>query len=164
MIAGVVFASPFVILGLAAMRRDVAALRGMCPAEGPVALAVTQLCDELDAHLACEERYLFPYVVALEQTHDLPVALFDTVYEPCQMLLREHESADHDLDALRALTDDYRPPPDADAATRELYTALADYDRALVRHMHLEGNVLFPRAQRLEDRVRAARDRQRRRR
>lgn len=145
-------------------RRDVAALRAICPAAGPVARAIAQLCDELDAHLAFEERYLFPYVVALEQTNALPIALFDTVYEPCQMLLREHESADHGLDALRALTDDYRPPPDADVATRDLYATLADYDRALVRHMHLEGNVLFPRAQRLEDRVRAAYDRQRRRR
>jgi len=136
-------------------RRDVAVLRKLCPADGALARAVTQLCDELDAHLAFEERHLFPYVVSLEDTGEAPPALFDTVVEPCRMLLREHEAADHELEAIRALTGNYRTPAGADDATRALYAALADYDKELVLHMHIEGNVLFPRAQQLEAKARA---------
>jgi len=136
-------------------RRDVAVLRKLCPAEGPLAVAVAHLCDEVDAHLAFEERHMFPYVVGLEQSGEAPLALFDTVVEPCQMLLREHEAADHTLDTLRALTNGYKVPDGADEGTAALYRALAAYDKALVLHMHLEGNVLFPRAQQLEAKTRA---------
>lgn len=131
-------------------RADVAAIRALCPAGGPLAAAVTRLCDELEPHLNFEERHLFPYVVAMESTCRAPVALFDSVLDPCRMLLREHEASDHQLDELRELTDRYTPPADADERTVALYRALAAYDRALVMHMHVEGNALFPRAQQLE--------------
>lgn len=137
-------------------RDDVATLRALCPAEGPLADAVRHLCDELDPHLRFEERHLFPYVLAMEDTGRVPPALFDAVHEPCRMLLREHEASDHALDALRALTGGYRPPEGADEVTAKLYAALGDYDRALVRHMHIEGNALFPRARRLEEKLRAS--------
>jgi len=143
-------------------RRDVEALRALAPPEGELARAVRSLCDEVGAHLAFEERHLFPYVVGLERTGEAPLALFDTVVEPCQMLLREHEAADHALDTLRALTGGYRTPDGADDATAALYRALAAYDKALVLHMHLEGNVLFPRAQQLEAKARAMARRARR--
>ena len=93
-------------------------------------------------------------MVALEETGEVPLALFDTVLEPCRMLLREHEAADHALEAIRRLTGSYAPSPAADAPTRALYAALAAYDQALVMHMHIEGNVLFPRAQQLEAKAR----------
>lgn len=137
-------------------RRDTAALRAMCPAEGALGEAVRRVCDELEPHLAFEERYLFPYVLAMEESGQVPAALFDTVAEPCRMLLRDHETSDHHLDALRALTEGYQAPAGADEATATLYRTLADYDRALVRHMHIEGNALFPRARRLEEKLRAA--------
>ncbi len=137
-------------------RRDVAELRALAPADSALGRAVLALCDELEPHLAFEERHVFPYVVGIERTGEVPLALFDTVVEPCQMLLREHEASDHTLDTLRALTDGYQAPAGADAATVALYRALAAYDRDLVLHMHLEGNVLFPRAQQLEAKTRAA--------
>ncbi len=143
-------------------RRDAEALRERLDALPPDALdratreELTRLVDELAPHLAYEERYVFPYVVALERTGEAPVALFESLADPFQMLLREHEHADHGLEALRALTAQYTPAPDAPEALRALYAALAAYDAALVRHMHLEGNVLFPRAERLESKTRRA--------
>lgn len=136
-------------------RRDIAAIRALCPATGALGESVRRLCDELEPHLAFEERHLFPYVLAMEETGLLPPALFDSVHEPCRMLLRDHEASDHHLDELRRLTDNYRPPEGADARAVALYRALADYDRALVRHMHVEGNALFLRARRLEEKLRA---------
>jgi regulator of cell morphogenesis and NO signaling len=144
-------------------RADVSALRALMPAEGALAEAVGRLCDELEPHLAFEERYLFPYVKTLDETGRVPPALFDTVLEPCRMLLREHEASDHVLDTLRALTQGYRAPDGADASTVALYRLLADYDRALVLHMHIEGNALFPRAQQLEAKFRASTPRRSRR-
>lgn len=137
-------------------RRDVAALRALCPAEGPLVDAVRRLCDEVEPHLLFEERHLFPYVLAMEDTGRVPPALFEAVHEPCRMLLREHEASDHKLDELRALTGGYRAPDGAEASTAALYAALGDYDRALVRHMHIEGNALFPRARKLEEKLRAS--------
>lgn len=146
-----------------ATRREIDALRGALSSPPPLAAALAALDDELTRHMLFEERHLFPYVVALERTMALPPALFASVAEPCEMLLRDHESTDHSLDALRAITDRYTPPAGADDALREGYARLAEFDRALVRHMHIEGNVLFPRAQRLEEKLRSSAPRARRR-
>jgi regulator of cell morphogenesis and NO signaling len=77
------------------------------------------------------------------------------VADPCRTLLREHEATDHTLEVIRSLTNDYRAPAESTEETLALYRALADYDRALVHHMHLEGNVLFPRARQLETKTRS---------
>lgn len=139
-------------------RRGVDALRKRARELGdddaPLARAILTLCDELGAHLDFEERHVFPYIVELEQTGEAPPALFDSIAEPARMLVHEHEASDRVLDTLRTLTHGYEAPTGASDATRTLYAALAEYDKALVRHMHLEGNVLLPRAQQLEVKTR----------
>jgi iron-sulfur cluster repair protein YtfE (RIC family) len=79
------------------------------------------------------------------------------------MLLREHEAGRprRSTGCARSPTG-YRAPAGADDGHRgELYAALGDYDRALVRHMHVEGNALFPRARKLEEKLRAGQTRPR---
>ncbi|AKF10772.1 DUF542 domain-containing protein [Sandaracinus amylolyticus] len=146
---------------LVALARDAVAVDGASDARLAkiVALLETHF-GELLPHLAFEERHVFPYVVALERAGldgtPPPAALFATITEPIAEMIHEHETADHQLHDLRALAHDYVAPPTASDATRALYAALAEHERELVRHMHLEGNVLFPRAERLEQKVRAA--------
>ena len=119
-----------------------------------VVAALEALFAELLPHLDFEERHVFPYVVAMERAsrdeRPPPVALFETLAVPVADMTREHERTDHHLDALVACTNGYRPAPEDDDAVRALFAALAAHHEGLVRHMHLEGNVLFPRAERLE--------------
>ncbi|UJR85826.1 DUF542 domain-containing protein [Sandaracinus amylolyticus] len=146
---------------LVALARDAVATDGARdPALAEIVALLETLYAELLPHLAFEERHVFPYVVALERAgHDgatPPAALFATIAEPIAEMIHEHEAADHQLHDLRDLAHDYVASEGASAATRALYAALAEQERELVRHMHLEGNVLFPRAERLEQKVRAA--------
>jgi regulator of cell morphogenesis and NO signaling len=62
----------------------------------------------------------------------------------------EHDSAGEALVELRRLTSDYTPPEDACNTFRALYFELAEMEGDLHRHIHLENNILFPRAMALE--------------
>ena len=62
------------------------------------------------------------------------------------VLEKEHEHHGHTLAALRAIANDYAPPPHACATWRALYDGLANLEAQLMQHIHLENNALFPRA------------------
>lgn len=146
---------------LVARARDAASAEGdRIPALRAIAKELDALFAELVPHLAFEERHVFPYVDALERAGrdgtTPPAALFASIAEPIAEMTHEHERADHALHAIRELAHDYAPPEGASEAVRALYEALAANEKELVRHMHLEGNVLFPRAERLEQKLRTA--------
>jgi regulator of cell morphogenesis and NO signaling len=114
------------------------------------------LGQELLTHLMKEEVILFPYFERMEEAvlqHEpiLP-APFGTVANPVRAMEREHDSAGAALKALRELSHDYNPPSDACVSFRALYAALAAFEKDLHQHIHLENNVLFPRAQEIERR------------
>lgn len=108
------------------------------------------LSAELLSHMMKEEMVLFPYVTSLEQAWDsgrpAPHAAFGSVANPVQMMEMEHESAGNALKALRSLTSDYNPPPDACFSYNTLFTVLKEFELDLHQHIHLENNILFPRA------------------
>ncbi|HEX8188928.1 MAG TPA: iron-sulfur cluster repair di-iron protein [Pyrinomonadaceae bacterium] len=120
-----------------------------------------KLCDDLRPHMFKEEMVLFPYVKQLEQAaaqgRPAPFAPFGTVGNPVRMMMFEHDTAGDILRALRAATQDYAPPADACISYRTLYEALEGFEKDLHRHIHLENNVLFPRAVELEAAAQAAR-------
>lgn len=114
---------------------------------------VVALADDLLPHLEREERVLFPYIVALEAARSdgaLPVAPFGTVARPVRVMRAEHERADEILGELRRVTGHYSMRPGIPGSYRALYEGLAALDRDLVDHMHLENDVLFPRAESIE--------------
>ncbi len=106
---------------------------------------------DLTPHLMKEERILFPYIVELEGNPGQPPAsCFGSVANPIRMMDMEHESVTKLLEQLRELTANYRPPSEDNANISALYTALAELERDLVQHIHLESDVLFPQAIKLE--------------
>ena len=113
-----------------------------------------QLCEELRPHMLKEEMVLFPYVKQLEQAaadgRPLPRAPFGTVGNPVRMMMFEHDTAGDLLRELRAAAADYAAPADACVSYRTLYEALEGFEKDLHQHIHLENNVLFPRAIELE--------------
>ena len=101
-----------------------------------------------------EEQLLFPYVLDLHRgmTAALPVpaASFGSVQNPISMMEGEHQNAGDEMYAIRHLSSNYTPPEDACTTYRIMYQELQDFERDLHRHIHLENNILFPMAVRLE--------------
>ena len=116
---------------------------------------LTQLCADLKPHMFKEEQVLFPYIVALatavDQNRAIPFAPFGTVNNPIRMMMREHDTAGQILRELRVLTSDYKVPADACLSYQTLYQALENFEKDLHQHIHLENNILFPKALELEN-------------
>ena len=116
------------------------------------------LRDEIMAHLMKEERILFPAIEELESAREegrtpFPPP-FGTVNNPIRMMIFEHDNAGEALAEMRRLTQGYTPPPDACTTFRALYHELEQLEGDLHVHIHLENNILFPRAARLEAQMR----------
>jgi regulator of cell morphogenesis and NO signaling len=105
---------------------------------------------ELDGHLAKEEMVLFPLVRALEGGAPSGSFHCGSVQNPIRVMFMEHDSAGEALVELRRLTNGYTVPPDACNTFRALYFELEEMEKDLHRHIHLENNILFPRAIALE--------------
>jgi len=112
------------------------------------------LAEELRVHLMKEEQMLFPYISLMEEStlagEPAPPAMFGTVANPVRMMMQEHDGAGDALRALRSVTTDYKVPEDACIRYRTLYGALAGFEADLHQHIHLENNILFPRAVAME--------------
>ena len=108
------------------------------------------LAQELTMHMMKEENVLFPYIVRMEESvmEKVPVLPppFGSVQNPVSMMEHEHESAGDALRAMREATGGYAPPPDACISYQTLFQALVEFEGDLHQHIHLENNILFPRA------------------
>ena len=114
----------------------------------------SDLAGELSVHLMKEEQILFPYVLRLEEAvfagEPAPPAMFGTVVNPVRMMMTEHDGAGDALRKLRSVTNDYAVPADACISYKTLSEALKGFEADLHQHIHLENNILFPRAVALE--------------
>jgi len=105
---------------------------------------------ELTSHMMKEEHILFPHIVDLESAistgRPKPRPAFGTVSNPVHMMELEHESAGAALKEIRVLTSNYSAPEEACFSYRTLFAALKEFEEDLHQHVHLENNILFPRA------------------
>jgi regulator of cell morphogenesis and NO signaling len=109
---------------------------------------------EMYSHMQREEQILFPYIEALERSAagngGLEPPFFQTVRNPVHMMMQEHDSAGEALRAIRKLSSGYQLPAEACESYRDLYRTLAEFETDMHTHVHLENNILFPRAVELE--------------
>lgn len=116
-----------------------------------------ELCDDLTPHMRKEESVLFPFIKHLEMSAannlSSPHPPFRTVKNPVRMMMIEHDTAGELLRKMREITGDYAVPENACPSFRALYFGLEELEKDLHRHIHLENNVLFPRAVELEQKV-----------
>jgi regulator of cell morphogenesis and NO signaling len=116
---------------------------------------LTQLDEELIHHLGKEEHILFPYITKLEEAQATgtatPHGCFGTVSHPIAMMTREHDDAGALLAQIEQLTSDFTTPVGACPTYLAFYTGLKEFEQDLHQHIHLENNILFPRAIELED-------------
>lgn len=115
---------------------------------------VAKISDELTEHLAKEEVVLFPYVTKLERAKEegtpKPHGCFGAVANPIAMMTQEHDAAGALMADIRELSGDYTPPVGACPTFHAFYSGLREFEQDLHQHIHLENNILFPRALALE--------------
>ena len=111
---------------------------------------------EMEMHMRKEETILFPFIEqygrAEVQGRPIPSVPFGSIANPIAMMEREHGSAGDALGEIRRLTNDFELPPYACSTVRALYQGLQVLESDLHIHIHLENNILFPRAIALETR------------
>lgn len=109
---------------------------------------------ELENHLLKEERMLFPYIAFMEGSlcfgRPLPAAPFGSTSEPIDVMLAEHDTAGAFLRDIRSLSDNFATPADACRSYKMLYAAFEQFELDLHIHIHLENNLLFPKALEME--------------
>jgi regulator of cell morphogenesis and NO signaling len=112
------------------------------------------MVDELFTHMMKEENVLFPYLVRMEaevrEGPTPPPAMFGSIEMPISRMLADHDDAGDLAKRIRTASSDFRPPEDACPTYRGLYQGLEEFERDLHHHVHLENNILFPRALEME--------------
>jgi regulator of cell morphogenesis and NO signaling len=116
----------------------------------------SELCCELATHMLKEEQVLFPHIARMEHCalagETIPPAFFGSVKNPVNTMFNEHESAGDLLKQMRALSSDFTPPMGACPSYQGFFHGLLEFERDLHHHVHLENNILFPRAIEIEAR------------
>jgi len=114
------------------------------------------LYRDLIPHMHKEEMVLFPFIEQMNQAvnagRPVPTPFFGTIQNPIRMMMMEHDRAGDILKELRQVSNGFTVPSDGCISYETLYKALAGLEQDLHEHIHLENNILFPRAAEMEDR------------
>jgi regulator of cell morphogenesis and NO signaling len=115
---------------------------------------VAEIVAEMGQHMVKEEIVLFPYVAKLEYAYAAgtaaPQGCFNSVERPIAVMMEEHEHAGAAMAQIRELTGGFTAPVGACPTYLAFFQGLHEFERDLHQHVHLENNVLFPRAIELE--------------
>lgn len=113
----------------------------------------TVSAGELTAHMKKEEMILFPFICKMASANPSGAAVqapFGTVQNPIRMMMHEHDGEGERFRKIAALTDNYNPPADACNTYKVTFSLLKEFEEDLHLHIHLENNILFPKAIELE--------------
>jgi len=114
-----------------------------------------EVANELAAHMKKEEIILFPFIKLLVRSKNegvvSPPPPFGTINNPISIMEHEHETVGEIFKTIDRLTNNYTPPEEACNTFRALYAKLEEFEKDLHRHIHLENNILFPKAIVLEN-------------
>lgn len=114
----------------------------------------TASAGELASHMKKEELILFPFVKRMVKAKIDNVAIqspqFGTVENPIAMMMEEHENEGERFRQIAELSNNYTPPADGCNTYQVTFAMLNDFEKDLHLHIHLENNILFPAAIKLE--------------
>ena len=112
------------------------------------------IASELNSHMQKEEMMLFPFIKQIAQAkksgEPLVQSPFGSVQNPINMMEAEHTDAGEILVKIAELSNNFTPPAEACNTFKALYSKLEEYQNDLFQHIHLENNILFPKAIELE--------------
>ncbi|MFA7289758.1 MAG: iron-sulfur cluster repair di-iron protein [Melioribacteraceae bacterium] len=113
------------------------------------------LSAEMLSHMDKEEKILFPlikYLVDSKKYNETPKSSgYGTVQNPIKKMEQEHQSAGNEMEKIRNSSGGYKLPEDACATYTVTYKELEEFEKDLFKHIHLENNILFPKAIELEN-------------
>lgn len=113
------------------------------------------VADELTSHMVKEEKMLFPFIKKLAEAQkngtSVETSGFGTIKNPINMMEMEHEEVGNVMENINKLSNGYTPPDDACTTYRLSYAKLKEFEDDLHQHIHLENNILFPKAIALEN-------------
>jgi regulator of cell morphogenesis and NO signaling len=140
---------------LAEMAQKLAAKRSdRAPELKDVEKLLEELRADMFAHIQKEEQVLFPFISQMDQDSIVAYppahACFRSVAHPVSKMMQEHESANHTVAEIRRLTLNFQLPEWACATHIVLFAGLSEFETDLKQHVHLENDVLFPRAIQME--------------
>ena len=119
---------------------------------------VLEIDQELTEHMVKEETILFPFIKQLvaSKNNGQPVqaSSFGTIDNPINMMEHEHELVGRNLEQIRNLSNNYALPADACASYSLFFKMMEEFEGDLFIHIHLENNILFPKAKKLEKELR----------
>ena len=119
--------------------------------------SLLSLKSDIEMHLAKEEQILFPLIRQMEAFHagqgPTPEMHCGTIGNPIRQMEHEHDAAGQFLVQMRQVSDDYTLPDDACPTFTALFEGLEAMEKDLHEHIHLENNILFPKAQILEEQL-----------
>ena len=114
----------------------------------------TASAGELASHMKKEELILFPFVKKMVKAKlengSVQAPQFGTVENPISMMKHEHDNEGERFRQIAELTDNYNPPADACNTYKVTFAMLDEFEKDLHLHIHLENNILFPKAIKLE--------------
>ncbi|QQR96750.1 MAG: iron-sulfur cluster repair di-iron protein [Sphingobacteriales bacterium] len=136
-------------------------LNKVCKVHGPYHPELLEIKEQFDAsaaeltvHMKKEELILFPFIrkmLRTKQEHkQLDAPQFGTVQNPIHMMMEEHNTEGERFRRIEALSNQYTPPEDACNTYKVTYALLNEFEQDLHLHIHLENNILFPKAIRME--------------
>jgi len=113
--------------------------------------------SELTTHMKKEELILFPFIKKMLQAekegNKLPTSSFDTVKNPISMMQEEHDTEGERYREISKLSNNYNAPLDACNSYKIAFAMLKEFEKDLHKHIHLESNILFPKALELERKI-----------
>ena len=114
----------------------------------------TATAGELAMHMKKEELMIFPYIRKMmkSQQENTKIAspVFESVQFPIQAMMDEHTTEGDRFRKIEEISNNYTAPEDACNTYRVTFALLKEFEQDLHLHIHLENNILFPRAIELE--------------
>ena len=121
------------------------------PALGELENIIDRFIKEIPPHMRQEEEIFFPYIKQITHAYrhreSYARLLIRTLRKPLEEVMqKEHETTGSHLHRIREITNNYTAPPNACLAHKVIFAKLRELDNELVQHIHLENNILFPKA------------------
>jgi len=125
------------------------------PELGEIETIMNHFMKEIPPHMKQEEEVFFPYIKQIHHAYknreSYARLLVRTLRKPIEeVMLKEHETTGSKLHHLREITNNYTPPEKACITHKITFAKLKELDKDLVQHIHLESNILFPKAIKME--------------
>jgi regulator of cell morphogenesis and NO signaling len=116
---------------------------------------MNQFMKDIPPHMKQEEEIFFPYIKQIHHAYkhreSYARLLIRTLRKPIEeVMIKEHETTGSTLHRLRKITNNYTPPEKACITHKVTFAKLKELDKDLVQHIHLESNILFPKAIKME--------------